>query len=548
LLYDALIVRTLDGQEERLTDYTPPERKRRVNGDHILSFTLIETRQNQHSYSLCEEEAIIVLYSKGIMNEYKIKDVTENAPKRKRLDCVHIFHNDMINNWQYNKLNGYTNFVQALDHVFSSTSWEWVNQTATAATEFDNWGDDTSLSLLQTLLDRYKVEYEIDNEQKCVYFKTQIGKETDAQFRYGHNVKTFERKRSSKNLSTIIEGFGKDGLHVVYRSPNADVYGELPAKPIRDNRYASEETLLQACKDALMDTPEIQLKTDMVQLFKNGLPLHEYDVGDYIFAILDPVDVLVKVRVIEMTDYPLNRNIAPIVELSNFRNVKKKKGLSHIAASFQQTQKDVRDILDENGNIQLSVKKLYRNSNHYSDDTGDWFIAPDDPNAYVHIGAGGLDIHKGLVRIEREDGHAVIIGGTIQNGFNLIGAYPPFRTAGVEEIGPWVRVKTTNRFENIQSFTFKHDSRYLVAKIGIYTEGGITGNMAFDLDTSDGDGTSTENLAIVTRSGGDDGWVTYATMDLGTPDGSRKTLYVRLWGSDETQFTYGRILYISQEG
>lgn len=537
-----LVVRSLDGTEEMLTDYTPPERKRRVNGDHSLTFTLFATERNEHSYGMCEEEALILLGD----DEYKIKSVRKSGIGRKQVECVHIFLDDMINAWQYDKINGYTNFVQALNHVFAPVSWTWVNQTATVATEFENWGDDNCLSLLQTLLDRYKVEFEIDNVNKQVYFKTAIGTETDAQFRWKHNIKSYEYEVDTKNLSTIIKGYGKDGITTTYRSPAADVYGEKHAKPLRDERYTTVETLTDACEEILIDTPEARLKIDLVELYENGLRVHPYDLGDYVYALITAAELQVQIRAIEITDYPLNKEKSPVLELSNMKLPRK--GITSAMANFAQTQKNVKDLLDENGNLQLSVKKLYRNSNHFSDDTGDWYISPDDENAYVHIGSGGLDVHKGLVRVEREDGYAVIVGGTIQNGFGLQGAYPPFRTAGVEEFGPWVRGMTTNRFENIQSFTFKHDSRYLVAKVAIYTEGGITGNMAFDLDTSDGDGTSVDTLSIVTRSGGDDGWVTYATMDLGVPDGSRKTLYVRMWGSADTSYTYGRILYISQEG
>ncbi len=547
MLYDALIVRDLSGQEEMLTDFTSPARDRGVNGDYTLSFAMRKTKLNEHSYDMCEEESVIILYAKGIKTKYKIKEVTEANSWQKRIDCVHTFINAMINEWQYNKLNGYTNFVQALTHVFEPVQWEWVNQTATVATIFENWGDDTPLALLQTVLDRYKVEFEIDDENERVYFKTKIGTETDAQFRYGYNIKKIEHRRVSRNLSTVIKGFGKDGLHVVYRSPNADIYGELPAKPIRDERYTSEETLLQACKDALIDAPEIFLKVEMVQLFENGLPVRDYDLGDYVFAIL-PNGAVAKIRIIKMTDYPLNPGISPIVELSNFLALE---GSSDIMANFEQTQKAVKEILDENGNLQLSIKKLYRNSNHYSDNTGDWYVSPDDPNAFVHIGAGGLDIHKGLVRIEREDGYATIIGGALQHGLAIQSSNPAFQTAGVEKFGPWYRVATTSRFENIDRYTLKHDSRYVHVVVDMFTDNGITGYVTFDVITEDENGTEvvvSSSTVTETRHDDNQGFKKDILIDLGVPTGELVTIYWRMYGSDPNWYVYGNVRLIEQEG
>ncbi|MGM2755156.1 phage tail spike protein, partial [Bacillus cereus group sp. Bce019] len=83
-------------------------------------------------------------------------------------------------------------------------------QGAFAATDFQNFGDDTRSALLQTALNRYEAEMEINYSSKTVIFKNQIGKETDAQFRYGHNLKTFEEDTDMSNFATVIRGYGKD--------------------------------------------------------------------------------------------------------------------------------------------------------------------------------------------------------------------------------------------------------------------------------------------------------------------------------------------------
>ncbi|MRB24977.1 hypothetical protein GH839_29830, partial [Bacillus thuringiensis] len=78
-----------------------------------------------------------------------------------------------------------TNFKQCMDFIFNGTGWSWVSQGAFTTTEFQNFGDKKRLVLLQTALNRYEAELEINNKTKTITFKNQIGQQTDAQFRYG---------------------------------------------------------------------------------------------------------------------------------------------------------------------------------------------------------------------------------------------------------------------------------------------------------------------------------------------------------------------------
>ncbi|WP_176550504.1 phage tail protein [Bacillus sp. AFS037270] len=533
-----MIVTSLGGQSEFLTDYQITERKRVVNGEYSLPFILFKTTRNSHSFDLVQEESIVE-YDGQKYRIKKLREYTKGKTPVKEATTQHIIF-DIIDDYQYDTISGTTNIMQALNHVFGVTEWTWINHGAFAPVEFDKFGDGTALELFKTILERFGAEFEITGEKE-ITLKNQIGTTRDAQFRYRHNIKTLYKNIDSSNVSTYIRGFGKD-VTAEYTSPNVSVYGIRHAPPVRDEKFTTQASLLEHLQKVIVDTPDIVIEIEIVELKKQGIPIHEYDLGDTIYLIHEDLGIDATVRILEYTDYPESLK-SPTVVLANF-----KKNITSALVNFHQTSKTIKQLTDADGNLSLQLKKLYRNSDHYSDSTGDWFIAPDDANAYVHIGAGGLDVHKGLVRVERDDGYAVIVGGKIQNGFNIQGAYPPFRTAGVGENGPWVYVATTNRYENIQSFTFKHDSRYLIARVGMYSDNQINGFMSFDLDTSDGNGTSTTTLATVSRASNDINWTTYVTMDLGVPTGNRKTLYVRLYGANADWNVHGRILYISQEG
>ncbi|PEO87331.1 hypothetical protein CN558_10815 [Bacillus wiedmannii] len=537
-----LVVQSLNGQSEMLADYKEVKRKRRVNGEHSLSFYLLNTPNVQHAYHLVDKRSSIM----DKFDEYIALGINKRGHYGKMITAPHVFFDDMMEH-QYDLYNGYANFKQCMDFIFNGTGWKYINQGAFAATKFENFGDDTRSALLQTALKRYEAEMEINYLSKTVTFKNQIGKETDAQFRYGHNLKTFEEDTDMTNFTTYIRGYSKDEagneFMVEYESPMAKIYGRIHQKPIRDERYKTKETLLEACKKNINDIPDTRFKVSIVSLIENGLsPLHKFELGDYVYMLYEEADVKVKIRVIEIEDDPTDPTKAPIVELSTFKELKT---ASAVQAQFKQTQKQVQQLMDDGGNLSLSLKRLYRNSNHYSDHTGDWYISPDDPNAYVHIGAGGLDVHRGLVRVEREDGFATIIGGAIQYGFDIAGHYPPYRGINVVEDGWWL-TSTHDVLDSCQFYTFEHKTRYVKLKAQIFTEEG--GEVEIAMVSSDS-GQQIMSIASSKQtsapSQNDDVDLVY---DLGVPTGELKSFYFRMRNKVKGKKAYARVFRVWLEG
>ncbi|MCU5058897.1 phage tail protein [Bacillus cereus] len=538
-----LVVQGLNGQSEMLTDYKEVRRKRRVNGEHSLSFYLLNTPNVSHAYNLVDKRAKIIDKTN---DEYVSLGINKRGHFGKAITAPHIFFDDMMD-WQYNLYNGYANFKQCMDFIFNGSGWTYINQGAFATTRFENFGDDTRLSLLQKALNRYEAEMKIDNKTKTITFKNQIGNETEAQFRYGHNLKTFEEDTDMTNFATYIRGYGKDStgneFMVEYESPMASVYGRIHQKPIRDERYTTRETLLEACKKTINDIPDTRFKVSIANLIENGLsPLHKFDVGDYVYMFYEKADVKIKIRVIEIEDDPTDPTKSPIIELSTFKELKT---MTAIQAQFQQTQKQVQQLLDDGGNLSLALKRLYRNSNHFSDHTGDWYISPDDPNAYVHIGAGGLDVHRGLVRVEREDGFATIIGGKIQYGFDIAGHYPPFRGINVVEDGWWL-TSTHDVLDSCQFYTFEHKTRYVKLKAQIFTESG--GEVELAMVSSDSGQQIMSKISSTQTSPPPQNDDVELVYDLGVPNGELKSFYLRMRNKVAGKKAYARIFRVWLEG
>ncbi|MCP1124557.1 phage tail protein [Bacillus sp. 3103sda1] len=539
-----LVVTGINGQSEGLVDYKEVKRKRRVNGEHSISFYLLNTENVAHAYHLADKRAKI---KDRYGDEYIALGINKRGHYGKTITAPHIFFDDMMD-WQYNLLNGYTNFNQCMDFIFKDTGWNWVNQGAFSATTFENFGDDTRSSLLQTALNRYGAEMKIDIKNKTIIFKNKIGVETDAQFRYGHNLKTFDEDTDMTNFATYIRGYGKDEsgneFMVEYESPMAKIYGRLPQKPIRDEKYKTPETMLEACKKEINDVIDTRFKVSIANLIENGLdPLHKFDLGDYVYMLYEEAGVSVKIRVIQIEDDPTDPTKSPIVELSTFTKLRT---ASAIQAQFQQTQRQVQQLLDDGGNLNLSLKRLYMNTETFADNTGVWYVDPYDSNAYVHIGAGGIDVHKGLIRIERADGTSYIVDGIPNSEFVIQGASPPFTALEVTTEGYWWATISTNQVD-CQFYTFKQTNRYLKVQVAQYTTAGATSYISVE---EGGDEVPITVLAVASSTEIDpsaEATGKVITVDLGTPTNVMRSLYVRLKSSNG-QKVYGRVIRMWLEG
>lgn len=533
-----LLVTGINEQTEMLCDFKEVRRKRRVNGEHSLNFYQLNTPEAAHAYKLLDKRSKITIPDTG--DEYIVLGISKVGHYGKRINAMHVFLDDFINQHKYELLNGTINFKQFCDLLFTGSGWTYVINGAFAPQLFENFGRDSKLALLQKGLDRYKAEFSIDTKNKVITFKNEIGKVTDSQFRNGHNLKTFNEETDMSNFCTVIRGFGKrdDGTEfsVEYKSPLVSVYGEIHQKSIDDDRYKYESSLLEACKNNLNDIPQTKFNVSVVDLYENGLPMHPYDYGDYVYMLYEEADVAVQIRVVEVIDDPVNNSILPTFELSTFKTLRT---ASAIQAQFQQTQRNVQQLIDDEGNLNLALKRLYMNTETFADNTGVWYIDPEDKNRYVHIGAGGLDVHRGLVRVEREDGYAIIIGGVLQSCFEVAGANPPYTDSGkVYAEGYWWST-IEDQYSNCQLYNFQHQSRFLNFTIAQVVEEGAISQVAVVA----GDGNrilATLDSANTNSSGNEAVYGRTVEVDLGVPTGEKMSVYLRMRSSVKGKKAYCR--------
>lgn len=392
-----MIVTNLASESELLVDYNGLKRTRKVNGDYSLSFAILKTDKNEHSFALVDEESIVEYDGQ----QYRIKDVTEvliGVTPIKTVQAFHIFF-DLVDTYKYDYLENTQHLQSCLTFALDGTGYTFEVIDSFPSAVFEKFGEDNSLSLVQKVLNVFGAEVQLNN--KHLKFYRQIGTDTEIQVRYGYNVKTLEKYVNTNNLSTRIRGFGKkneDGSYLVtaeYISPMAAVYGVRDAKPIYDERYTIHSELLERIKSELIDEPQVSFKVDALELKKMGVLTEQLNEGDRVFVIYEPLGIDLIARVLEIVDYPESSKPAEYT-FGNFSN-----SLTSEIVGFQKTKDNVDALLNGEKKLPYNVlddavlratESLLSAATELIFDNGIIAQDPSNPNRLVLINSKGIGI------------------------------------------------------------------------------------------------------------------------------------------------------------
>ncbi|MDI3412512.1 phage tail protein [Bacillus sonorensis] len=199
----------------------------------------------------------------------------------------------------------------------------------------ENFGDSRSLALLNSIAEKFGVEYECVN--KTIYIAKEIARYTDNQLRYAFNIKEPSKDIDTSSLKTYIRGFGKN-VTAEYKSPLAEVFGIRHADPVRDDRYTDKESLLARLKSELHDRIDISITLTYVEL--QSLGIQDIRKGDYVWCIIEPFEIDVQIRVVQVEDYS-DPSKSPKYTLGSITRKS-----TDIVSDFKRTQRTVSKIVD----------------------------------------------------------------------------------------------------------------------------------------------------------------------------------------------------------
>ncbi|EWG08364.1 phage tail spike protein [Cytobacillus firmus] len=482
-----LVVTDLSGRTEALTDIKGTEVNEEVNGDFSMSFTSVYTDNNAHSYPLLTEEAIVDFEG----HEFRIKGLSEDR-FRKAVKAPHIYF-DLIDHQIY-EINGGTKTIQEFFQIaLAGSGWTFEILGQFGSKLIPNFGEDNAVSLIKLICDVFECERKIEPGKHLKIYK-EVGKDNDEQFRYKHNVKTLKKNVDTSKLATIIKGYGGNGLEVIYTSPNVSRYGERHAEPVRDERFTVAESLIERCRQELIDVPEITFDLEVTQLGFDA------DLGDKVWTIYEPMDIEFQQRVMAKKWFPFT-NRTPVVTLSNKKqsfvdlltetNIKINENQKQVRSNIEQTNERITlevtsidgKFAETEARIEITEGQI-QSKVSYSDYTGNTITSLITQDAYsISFLAQQLNL-QGLVTFENLDtpGQTVIDGGNLKT--NSVAAEKFY--GNVFNVGNGVtstNLKLTTSDSDVHQIISNQAMGFLIASSGsmrlrsnsgngIYTSGG----------------------------------------------------------------------------
>lgn len=316
-----LAIKDLNNEVYPLTGASKIKRVRRVNGEKELSLMLDKTKQNAHFFDDIEKLWRVIDFNGEEYPVLLYRDIAVGEGYVREISCLHSFFDDMRNHVVYEMFSSSKTFVDMMNFIFNGSGYTYNIVDLFYAQEFENFGDDYGLELFKTALERYGAEFTVDG--KVVTLRTKIGDTTDFQYRHKFNLESIERQVDALDFSTYGEGYGKNGLKVVYESPLMAIYGKRPIKAIRDERFTMAQSLTDRVAEAVDSTLKIALTVKLSDLHASGYNKNHPNEGDTIILVDDRLGLKIDTRIVEIAEvlHPNGTVLDCDVMLSNFSNI-----------------------------------------------------------------------------------------------------------------------------------------------------------------------------------------------------------------------------------
>lgn len=337
---------TMNGVVEPITDFSEFKHKESTEGEKYLSFYVHKTEINEPIFDLIVNKEKIEFEG----DKYVI-DVCDREPigttVEKYIEARHEMFDRLKGEFIEEEYTGALRIERCLEIAFKGSGLTFEVIGTFTSREFENFGRANGNDLFKQIRDRFEVEFRVYGLHVIV--AAEIANVTDAQFRHGHNLKSISEHVDTTELATFIKGFSyneeTDELlaYAEYESPYSHLYKDengnkrlIHADYVYDNRFRHNDELKEYIKSKLQDVPEYNLQVEYEELKKNGFKLHNFVLGDYVWAIYEPLDLDIQVRIISIERYPYDPHLSPVLELGSFR-----RDVTKTVASLQGTAKKV---------------------------------------------------------------------------------------------------------------------------------------------------------------------------------------------------------------
>lgn len=253
-----LVATDLSGNSEIINHFNNFEMYEELNGAFTLVFTSHNHPENP-GHGLIVQEGFVEYDG----YKFRIKQLRKQTNSI-QVSCISSYY-DNADIYKYDIYGGTRTLSEFLTYVLSNTGWTWThsNIDINESKLIPNFGQANVIQLMEILKLIFEFEIGIGRNNQITVSK-QLGPDNDDQYRYGYNMVALTESIDTTKLKTHIEGFGANGLHVVYTSPysNNPGIGVRHAEPVYDDNYTDSNKLLDYIKTQLHDHPDSVIELD----------------------------------------------------------------------------------------------------------------------------------------------------------------------------------------------------------------------------------------------------------------------------------------------
>lgn len=411
----ALILKDLNGNAYPVE--TVATNTKRMNGDGMLTFNVIENDQTAHFVNdiskLWRVENVTgkpddMVYVVVIANRkaYKDKQVVQITAKEAQFDYLETHR-------VYENVTGSRTGVDFLNLIFDDTPYSYVLLEDVYAKEWENAGDGQSkFEMLLNWLDRYGFEFQYVASSKTFRLGKRISRRPAYYISKKLNANDISFEEDATNFYTYVQGYfdydGSDNIHAAnYKleypqgktSPMIELFGIREAPPVSDGRVTDESLMDDMMRQQVEQSLKMSIELDFVTLGKN-YPFAQPEIGDEISVIDDTIDFnrLLRIQEIKTTrDAHHKVTKQTIVVGDPKRETRYKQAQSGVISNMN-------DLLAGRTNIRESVlpaaireatKMLQDTASELSfSEQGIMAVDKDNPNYVTLLNSSGLGVSK----------------------------------------------------------------------------------------------------------------------------------------------------------
>lgn len=396
-----------------------------INGDETIEFDIHYTRNN--AVFLQDQPDLNMWLVEFENKEYVIINHTKQGHgDYYTVSCTAILYALFKLNTDrvYERIDASLTTTEGFNIVFKGTPFTYIVVDAAPSSRFEGLGEGVSrLEVLKTLIERWG--YELKIVDNVFYFYSQIGNDTNFEYRHKINASEIEQASDASELYTYARGYGdyedevsestsdtkvevvdntdsdkpvieRAKLKREYTSPLAKILGKLHAPPIMDGRIKIQETMDQKLKELVDSSVTLSFTAKVSDMHDKGYDYQNAELGDRVFLVDERINVDREIRVIKIDrDIDASGKLIGMEITFGTSNLTEK-----YEAKFNTAMKDIVDVMNGNKAIpfealdtvaQSMVNKINATTSEVIyDANGQHFVEKGNKNHLMTLNSSGL--------------------------------------------------------------------------------------------------------------------------------------------------------------